>query len=184
MFVSDHGEMLYDHNMFGKACPYDGSARIPFMISLPEDRGRREAMNSAVPVELRDVMPTLLEAAGAPIPGSVEGRSVLPFCRGETPEWRRYLHGEHTRGSLSNHWITDGREVYVWFSQTGNEQLFDLTTDPRNEWNLAARQPARVEFWRACLVRELEGREEGFVRDGSLVVGREVTPILGCLRDR
>ncbi|GIX06007.1 MAG: hypothetical protein KatS3mg115_0410 [Candidatus Poribacteria bacterium] len=48
-------------------------------------------------VGLQDVMPTLLEAAGLEIPPTVDGRSLLPFLRGEQPNarWRRYIHGEH-----------------------------------------------------------------------------------------
>ena len=47
------------------------------------------------PVGLQDVMPTLLDAAGLPIPPSVTGRSVLPLMRGEDVAWRAALHGEH-----------------------------------------------------------------------------------------
>ncbi|MDG0794822.1 hypothetical protein OMP38_31335 [Cohnella ginsengisoli] len=70
--------------------------------------------------------------------------------------------------------MTDGREKYIWFSQSGEEQLFDLTVDPTERVNLAD-DPARadrVALWRERLVRELEGREEGYVMEGRLVAGR------------
>ncbi|NPV48123.1 MAG: arylsulfatase, partial [Armatimonadetes bacterium] len=80
----------------------------------------------------------------------------------------------------SPHWITDGREKYVWFSGTGQEQLFDLTTDPQELHDLM-RTPegeARVRRWREALVRELTGREEGFSDGERLVPGRPVKPVL------
>jgi len=57
-----------------------------------------------------------------PIPESVEGRSFLPLAQGQNPEWRDYIHGEHG----STQWITNGHEKYIWYTQTGTEQLFDL----------------------------------------------------------
>ncbi len=178
MFVSDHGDMLYDHNLLAKATGYDASARIPFLVRLPDAWKQPQTGETEAPVELRDVMPTLLEAAGAAIPAGVEGRSVLPLCRGEEPAWRADLHGEHSRGKMSNHWMTDGREMYIWYSQTGEEQLFDLRTDLRNERNVAPSCSERVAYWRARLVETLTGREEGYVADGKLVVGRTPLAVL------
>ena len=95
-------------------------------------------------------MPTLLDAAGLPIPQSVTGRSVLPLMRGEDVAWREALHGEHA-GQYdpddANHYLVDGHTKYVWHDQTGEELLFDLDngtrwssttcytrTAPRREW--------------------------------------------------
>jgi hypothetical protein len=74
--------------------------------------------------------------------------------------------------------MTNGKEMYVWFSQTGGEQYFDLEHDPNNMKNLATEKPDRVEYWRSKLVAELTGREEGYVSDGRLVAGREPRAIL------
>ena len=119
-------------------------------------------------VELRDVMPTILEACGAEIPESVDGQSVLPLCRGEATEWRTYLHGEHTAGEKSNHWITDGKSKYIWFSQTGREQFFDLTGDPQELQDLIDDPGSQesIQRFRQWLIEELTGREEGFT-DGT-----------------
>ncbi len=129
-------------------------------------------------VELRDLLPTFCDLAGVPVPDSVDGRSVLPLCRGETEGWRSYLHGEHTLGIESNQWLTDGHEKYVWFSQTGRELLFDLDVDPTELHDLSDEAPDRVKYWRNRLVVELSGREEGFVREGVLVVGQSQSPTL------
>ncbi|MEF3305055.1 arylsulfatase [Paenibacillus sp. GYB003] len=181
LFTSDHGELMGDHHYFRKALPYEGSAKVPFLVYDPGNRlglakgGRVESV-----VELRDIMPTLLDAAGVPIPDTVEGASLLPLCRGERTPWRGYIHGEHSFGALSNHYATDGREKYIWFSQTGEEQFFDLVADPQELRNLANEKEARarVSLWRKRVAAELEGREEGYAQNGELIAGR---PPRACL---
>ena len=99
LFVSDHGEMLGDHLMFQKAKPFQGSIRVPLFISGPERYVGKHGTVCTDLAELRDVMPTLLELAGAPIPETVDGTSLLH------PVEREYLHGEHTLGEDSMHFI-------------------------------------------------------------------------------
>ncbi len=178
VFLSDHGDMLYDHHCVAKTLGYDGSARIPFLMRLPASWRQSQVPVAEAPVELRDVMPTLLDAAGVPIPGSIEGRSLLPLCRGEKTAWREDIHGEHAAAERSNHWMTDGREMFIWYSQTGTEQLFDLRDDLSNTRDIALARPDRVTHWRARLVEELTGREEGYVASGKLVAGRAPVTVL------
>lgn len=182
VFISDHGEMLGDHNLFRKELPYDGSARIPFIVTPPPGWNSMRNRALAQVVELRDVMPTILDAANVAIPPSVEGTSVLPLVRGENPLWREYLHGEHS-GSNSNHYVTDGKTMYVWFSQTGREQLFDLASDPQNRIDLAGEASMKdvLEKFRRRLICELKGREEGYSDGEKLIVGRAPKAILAHL---
>ncbi|MDY2941894.1 MAG: arylsulfatase [Varibaculum sp.] len=186
VFVSDHGDMLGDHNFYRKSVGYEGSAHVPFIVKLP---GEHTVATSDAVVELRDVMPTVLDIAGVPVPDSVDGRSVLPLMR-ETPEpqWRTQIHGEHfyeAFGEESMQWVTDGKYKFIWFSGSGIEQYFDLTNDPEELHNLvdAPEWHDTVALWRARLVSYLEGREEGFVRDGALVAGRPAVNDLKWIRD-
>ena len=130
------------------------------------------------PAELRDLLPTLCDLAGIPIPEGIDGQNLMPFVRDEHPLWREWLHGEHEWGRYSNHWLTDGRTKYAWYSQTGREQLFDLVADPKECYDLAAARPAALATWRARLIEELRDREEGYVQDGRLVTGRPVSAVL------
>ncbi len=185
-FVSDHGEMLGDHGLFRKGYPYEGSARVPLILAGPADLGFKTNHVIHEPVELRDIMPTLLAIARLPIPAAVEGKSFLPLARGRKTPWRAHLHGELALFGQSIQWLTDGKEKYVWFSGSGREQLFDLTEDPEERHDLARNQgaAARVARWRARLVRELRGREEGFVSGSRLVRGRPVRAVLSHLARR
>jgi arylsulfatase A-like enzyme len=176
VFTSDHGEMLGDHNLYRKSLPYEGSANVPLLISdLGGRLGLKKGAVVDLPVELRDIMPTLLAAAGAEAPASVEGSSLLPLARQQDIEWREYIHGEHPDGKLSNQYLTDGREKYIWFSQTGREQLFNLREDRGELRNLAddPQWAERLRLWRGRLIKELEGREEGYTDGRELIVGRK-----------
>lgn len=176
VFVSDHGEMLGDHYFFRKSLPYEGAARIPFFIRPPgswQDAARGTV--SDLPVCLEDVMPTLLEAAGADCPVGIEGKSLLPTLRGKSQDnWREAVHTEHGGEVYGFHALSSRDEKYIWFSQSGREQFFDLKNDPAELHDLIA-SPAhreRITYWRQELVRRIESRPEGFVAQGQLVAGQ------------
>lgn len=187
VFTSDHGEMLGDHGMFRKGVGYEGSARIPLLIAgTPVDGSLVRGGVVGEVAELRDVMPTLLDLAGLPIPASVDGRSLAPLMRAEHPDWRPYLHGEHVRLGQSFQWVTDGKVKYCWASGPGTEELFDLVADPGELHDLATSEANAdlLSLWRARLVDALRDREEGYAVDGRLVAGRQPVNILRHTRDR
>ena len=106
---------------------------------------------------------------------------MMPILRGEKTPLRRYLHGEHTWGVLSNHYVTDGRFKYIWFSQSGVEQLFDTQNDLYELHDLVdlPQHAQTVERLRQILIKELTGREEGYTDGQKLIVGREGGKTLG-----
>jgi len=182
LFSSDHGELLGDHHLFRKILQYQGSVSIPMLACGPGIEGGQVRDEL---IELRDVMPTILDLAGAPVPDSVEGLSMAPLLRGESPaDWRGHLHGEHAAGPRSNHYVVDGRYKFCWFSQTGLTQLFDLQADPQELHDLIddPAHAATAERLRRILIEELTGREEGYVADGELVVGRTPKAVLDHVR--
>jgi arylsulfatase A-like enzyme len=183
-FVSDHGELMGDHHLFRKGLPYEGSARVPLILWAPSSYKIESNSSHDQVVELRDVMPTLLDCAALQTPDSVEGLSFLSIAQGESTELRTHLHGEHVRDNQSVQWLTDGKEKYIWFSGRGHEQLFDLKEDPNELHNLAGQSVLadRITHWRQMLIRELVDREEGFTDGKRLITGRPVNPCLSHLR--
>jgi arylsulfatase A-like enzyme len=173
VFCSDHGEMLGDHQWIRKRIPYEGSARVPMLVKLPDSMNVPQQRVIDTAVELMDVMPTLLDAVGVDVPGTCDGQSLLPLLRGGQLD-RVYLHGECSEVPTTNsgmQYLTDGRRKYVWWPGSGREQLFDLEDDP-TEMNDLAGDPAsapELATWRARLVRELSGRPEGFT-DGQVLL--------------
>lgn len=178
IFTSDHGEMLGDHHLFRKTWPYEASARVPFLIRAPRSWGAPESVTCGSPVGLQDIMPTILDACGLNVQETCTGRSLMPVVRGESDGVRDALHGEHSgcyAYEHGNHYVTDGRHKYIWFTQTGREHLFDLDDDPYETRDLALGEGADdlLSPWRKRLIRFLKGRPEGFTDGDRLIAGRE-----------
>src|SRR6056297_1984502 len=85
LFVSDHGDMLGERGLWFKMCFYEGSARVPLMVSAP---GMATGLVTD-PVSNIDVCPTLCDLAGADMSEVMpwtEGQSLVPLGQGETRE--------------------------------------------------------------------------------------------------
>jgi arylsulfatase A-like enzyme len=182
VFTSDHGEMLGDHGYFRKCEPFEGSANVPFLITGSKAMGFAKGIRSEQAVCLEDLMPTLLAMAGSDIPGHLDGENLLPTLRGETQQIRDWLHFEHAKcysKEQAFHALTDGQWKYIWRPQSGREHLFNLVEDPREETDLSVvdAHAGRLGKWRAQLVKRLQNRPEGFVKDGKLIAGRPYGPL-------
>ena len=180
LFVSDHGDMMGDHNWFRKGIPYEGSTRVPFFIYDPGNllKGKKGKVFDEV-LELRDIMPTLLDFAHISIPDSVEGLSLKDLIEERNSTWREYIHGEHSFGEDSNHYIVTKRDKFLWFSQRGEEQYFDLEKDPKELTNLinSEEYKDRIDYLRKILIKELEGREAGYTDGNKLLKGYPVSTL-------
>lgn len=175
MFIADHGDMTGDHHLWRKSYAYESSARIPFIVRWPRSMGMvaRRGTKLLQPVELRDVFPTLLEVAGEQIPGTLDGRSLLPLIRQPTIRWRSFIDLEHDICyAAENHWnaLTDGVWKYIFHAYDGSEQLFHLENDPGELSDLAEdpKYAGTLETWRQRLVEHLSERGEEFVSNGKL----------------
>ena len=184
-FTSDHGDMLGDHYHWRKTYAYEGSANVPFIVQWPKNFKGKLKRGSILEntTELRDFLPTFLDAAGAEIPKEMDGLSLLELIRNPDAAWRKFIDMEHaTCYSKENYWaaLTDGTWKYIWFFRTGDEQLFNLKTDPGEMVNLAVQNDFKQELakWRKRMVTHLSERGEAFVKDGKLVI-RDETMLYG-----
>lgn len=171
VFTSDHGDYLGDHWMGEKELFHEASVRVPLIIfdPRPEANATRGTVSDAF-VEAIDLVPTFMEATGAPpCPHRLEGRSLMPLIEGETPDnWRDMVFSEidyafygarevlgvgpaDARGYM----VRTERWKYVHFKGYP-PQLFDLDNDP-NEFADLGRDPAH-EATRAMLHRRLTDR--------------------------
>ena len=175
--TSDHGEMLGDHYRWRKSVGYEGSARVPLLLSAPQEMGVEPGTVVDAPATLADVMPTLLDMAGVDVPDTVDGESLWPVMRGDAPPEREFVHFEHAGVTQA---LTDGREKYIWNPVTGREQLFDLNADPHELRDCAAEPDgaARIVPWRRRLIERLKDRPEGFTDGERLIPG---LPRVGAL---
>jgi len=155
--TSDHGEMMYRHGVFfDHHGLYNATIRVPFIARWP---GRiAPGQRFADAVELVDLAPTLLEAAGAGIPEAMEGRSLAPLLTGSgnpAVARERVISEECTwqakwcllRGQRK---LIVAREPDLYGGPM--RELYDLTDDPQELSNMAERRPAEA----ADLEAELE----------------------------
>lgn len=177
VFSSDHGEMLGDHGYFRKCEPYEGSARIPFIVAGSPELGFRAGQRIAQPVCLEDIMPTLLDLARVQSPVRLDGISLTPALRGAAQQIRPWVHLEHSpcySREQAFHALTDGHFKYIWRSGDGAEQLFDLEKDPQENHDLARDTETGpiLKEWRGRMIQRLAGRPEGFSDGTRLIAGR------------
>ncbi|HVG97605.1 MAG TPA: sulfatase-like hydrolase/transferase [Chloroflexota bacterium] len=152
--LSDHGEYAGAHGLFCKGVPaFREGSHIPCIVSWPGGIDRPGRTEDAF-VTLADIGPTLLEAAGLPVPEGLTGRSLLPFLRGESPEsWPQAFCSQmngvelyYTQRVVQTH---DFKYVYNGFDY---DELYDLRADPAELTNLAGRPEQRE------VQRDLVGR--------------------------
>lgn len=163
--TSDHGDMLGDHGMWGKQVMYESSCRVPFIVVPPPAATAQRGVCDNRLVELRDMMPTLLELAGLPVPPHVEGISAL------TGERRKSLYGEHGEGILATRMLRDERYKLIYYPDGNRFQLFDLESDPgeRADLSASASHTEVLKRLQAGLASQLYGGDEAWINDGAWV---------------
>jgi arylsulfatase A-like enzyme len=140
VFASDHGLSIGSHGLLGKQNLYQESMGTPLIFSGPGiPRGKR----SDALCYLLDVYPTLAELAGATVPATVEGRSLVPVITGKQPAARDALllaYRDVQRAVVTERW------KLIAYPKVHQLQLFDLRHDPQEIHNLAGdpKQAARV----------------------------------------
>jgi len=86
MFMGDNGFQFGEHGLIDKRTMYEPSIRVPFIVHCPALAAggqRRKELSLNI-----DIAPTLLECAGISIPGTVQGKSLLPLIKGDEINWR------------------------------------------------------------------------------------------------
>jgi arylsulfatase A-like enzyme len=189
IFTSDHGEQMFDHWMLGKTGYYDASAHIPLIIRDPRPEAASGSGREVTRfTETVDLMPTILEAIGVAVPRNCDGRSLAPFCRGETPaNWRDAAHWSfdfrdlatrriETALGLPSDWcnlqvVRTERFKYVHFAALP-PVLFDLAEDPDELVNRAA-DPACRGLLLEGMERLLTWRQRHEERTLTGILGRD-----------
>ena len=152
VLTSDHGDYLGDHWLGEKDLFHEQSVKIPMIIYDPRaaaDTTRGTTCNALV--ESIDLVATFVEAAGGVVPDHIiEGRSLLPWLRGETPEWRDFVISEFDYSPTPQavrldveprdarlYMIFDGRWKMMHAEGGFRPMLFDLENDPEEFHDLA-----------------------------------------------
>jgi arylsulfatase A-like enzyme len=143
VYTSDQGFFLGEHGLYDKRFMYEESLRTPLLVRWPavvRPGSRTEAMALNV-----DFAPTFLEAAGVPVPAAMQGQSLLPLLRGETPaDWRtaiyyRYYHDPGHHETRAHYGVRTATHKLIYYWTKRQWELFDLRSDPRELVNLYGR---------------------------------------------
>lgn len=129
----------------GKGYLYEGGTRVALLLRWPGVI--KPGSVSTVPVSSIDVFPTVLEACGVALPGTIDGVSLLPVLQGGSLQREAlYWHYPHysNQGGKPGGAIRAGNRKLIEFYENGRRELYDLARDPGETRNLAAEQPAVV----------------------------------------
>jgi arylsulfatase A-like enzyme len=144
LFTSDHGNHFKTRNGEYKRSCHDSSLRVPTAIQGPgfDGGGRIGEL-----VSLIDLPPTLLDAAGLPVPETMMGRSVLPLLRGERDDWPREVFAQISEAEVGRAIRTHRWKYHVTAPEADNRNdpdsptyveasLYDLYSDPYELHNI------------------------------------------------
>jgi arylsulfatase A-like enzyme len=173
VYTSDHGDMMGSHRLLAKCVSFEEAIRVPLLVRLP---GQRAQVRLADPVSQVDLVPTLLDLMGQPIPDHLEGKSQRSRITGhaDTPpddvfiEWNGHNNGlgdvigrvsipESLRDLAAEDEIaaaiTDPVRTVIapdgWkfsYSPLGEHELYNLDDDPSETDNLATRPEMRPQM--------------------------------------
>lgn len=141
MYMSDQGFYMGEHGWFDKRFMYEESFRTPLIMHLPKGLDARGAIGELV--QNIDIAPTVLDAAGVPIPADMQGKSLMPLLRGEKQLPGRdalYYHfyeypAEHM--AMRHYGVrTDRYKLIHLYNKDDFWELYDLKEDPRELHNL------------------------------------------------
>ena len=139
---SDQGFYLGEHGWFDKRWVYEESLTTPFMARWPSVI--KPGSRSPELVSILDFPETFLDVAGLPVPDDMQGRSLTPFFKGETPaDWRTsfYYHYYEFPGahSVRKHYgvVTDRYKLFHFYEPDTNYwTLMDREKDPNEMINV------------------------------------------------
>lgn len=173
VLTSDHGDYLGDHWLGEKDLFHEQSVKVPMIIYDPRTpaNATRGTTCDAL-VESLDLAATFVDAAGGKVPDHIiEGRSLLPWLRGEQPEWRAFVISEYDYSATPQcvklgleprdarlFMVFDGRYKLMHAEGGFRPMLFDLTEDPDEFFDLAKGDSHKAEIDRLYALLAQWGR--------------------------
>jgi arylsulfatase A-like enzyme/Tfp pilus assembly protein PilF len=155
--MADHGESLGAHGEDTHGIfLYDETIQVPLVIKLPHATVAEKQIEKRIEnrVELVDVMPTILQAVGMTVPPQVQGESLLPIMKTRAAQadmessWRdrpAYAETDYPRIAFGWSALQSLRSGKYLFVQAPRRELYDQTSDPKAEHNLASASTAVAE---------------------------------------
>ena len=203
--TSDNGYNCGSHGFGGKVLPYEEGSRAPLIVYDPRHQSAGMGRRCRSVTGNIDVMPTILDFAGLPIPADVDGKSLRSLLSSPGDRVRNAMAILNVWGTISAHELSvvteDYKYIYWFFAGEGmkaTEELYHLPSD-RYEMNNLAERPERqtilnemrllydleIERWRKTCVQRSEYPEWATLLDRSVPweAKREVIPARAIQRN-
>jgi arylsulfatase A-like enzyme len=181
IFHADHGELLGDHGLIYKGCRFfESLVHIPLIISWPA-KAIKNVRSSAL-VELVDLAPTLLDAAGLEIPYYMQGKSLFPILIGEKDcsyhkpyvisEYQGTIGGDLMKDQTHGFMYYDGRyKIAIYQGRTSGKtgEIYDLKEDPgefNNLWDNLEYKDLKADLVYKAFSAYINTSDTGILRTG------------------
>lgn len=142
IFMGDNGYFHGEHGLADKWYPYEESIRIPLIIYDPRlSVKNRNAVNGEFVLNI-DIAPTILSAAGIPVPEMMQGEDISKLYLSKRQiKWRKEFYYEHPfvtseKRIPSSEALVTPSEKYIFWPFYNYEEYFDLEGDPYEKVNL------------------------------------------------
>lgn len=175
--TADHGESLGEHDELTHGLfLYESTLRVPLVLAGP---GIQRGARLEAPVSLADVAPTLLHAAGLPIPEGLDGTSLLSVLTGSSPP--PFVFAECLFPRLHFDWagLRSVRRGPWKLILAPRPELFDLAADPHEMTDVATKEPALVEELRTAILEYEESAKPLEAQPADDEASRERLEALG-----
>jgi arylsulfatase A-like enzyme/Tfp pilus assembly protein PilF len=177
VLTADHGESLGEHGERTHGIfAYEATLRVPLVLWAP---GLLSPRVVKAPVAHVDLLPTVLDALGLPVPEGLDGRSLLPAAAGRAtppaPSYFEALSAHLNRGWAPLHGVLAGGLKYVDLPEP---ELYDVPRDASESRNAAGARPADLEGLRGLLAR-LRAEDRSIERTQEDAAVRERLQALG-----
>jgi arylsulfatase A-like enzyme len=151
VIIADHGDEFADHGDYGHGqSVYQELVHVPLIFVGPQVAQPGRTIDTPVP--MLDLLPTLVDVAGAPLPDLVRGQSLLPvLAGGEPPERVFYSQNRANRTLYEQDALYQGRTKLIYAARSDRAELYDLRADPTEQHDLSTADPQRA----AALRKEL-----------------------------
>src|SRR5690606_7910667 len=155
IYSADNGLALGSHGLLGTQHRYDHSLKLPMVIHGP---GVKPGVIHEHPVARFDLMPTILDAAGAGIPDDLDARSLTPALAGNPHPIRERISSSVFFGDLDIHQLRDGAWKVIRYPRLDKTELFNIASDPDEMHDLSGEREhaPRVHAMLAALAREMK----------------------------
>ena len=139
IYSADNGWFLGDLGLYDKRFMYEPGLHVPLLAKGP---GIKKGITPDQFVSNIDLAPTFLDLAGLPVPDFMQGRSLAPLLRGESPDdWRqtfyyRYYHSPGHHNTVAHYGVRTQTHKLIYYWDRDAYELFDLVNDPTEQKNL------------------------------------------------